>query len=73
VVSPIANTFSPANRGQCKGTVPQQTRHGQLNLWKNRDTNKVGIYRLPKKLDDEVSRLRPLQRDKPACTSTASA
>ncbi len=24
----------------------------QLDLWKNRDTNKVGVYRLPKKLDD---------------------
>jgi adenosylhomocysteinase len=29
----------------------------QLDLWKNRDTNKVGVYRLPKKLDEEVARL----------------
>ena len=29
----------------------------QLDLWKNRDTNKVGVYRLPKHLDEEVARL----------------
>src|SRR5438105_307724 len=29
----------------------------QLDLWKNKDTNKVGVYRLPKKLDEEVARL----------------
>jgi len=29
----------------------------QLDLWKNRDTYKVGVYRLPKKLDEEVARL----------------
>jgi adenosylhomocysteinase len=29
----------------------------QLDLWKNRDTNKVGVYRLPKHLDEEVTRL----------------
>src|SRR6202000_3486309 len=29
----------------------------QLDLWKNRETNKVGVYRLPKKLDEEVARL----------------
>src|SRR5450755_585052 len=29
----------------------------QLDLWENRDTNKVGVYRLPKKLDEEVARL----------------
>jgi adenosylhomocysteinase len=29
----------------------------QLDLWQNRDTNKVGVYRLPKKLDEEVARL----------------
>ena len=29
----------------------------QLDLWKNRDTNKIGVYRLPKKLDEEVARL----------------
>ncbi len=29
----------------------------QLDLWANRDTNKVGVYRLPKKLDEEVARL----------------
>ncbi|HVM61733.1 MAG TPA: adenosylhomocysteinase [Verrucomicrobiae bacterium] len=29
----------------------------QMDLWKNRSTNKVGVYRLPKKLDEEVARL----------------
>jgi adenosylhomocysteinase len=29
----------------------------QLDLWKHRDTYKVGVYRLPKKLDEEVARL----------------
>ncbi|MCU0771218.1 MAG: adenosylhomocysteinase [Verrucomicrobia bacterium] len=29
----------------------------QLDLWANRDTNKVGVYRLPKRLDEEVARL----------------
>ena len=29
----------------------------QLDLWKNRGTNKIGVYRLPKKLDEEVARL----------------
>ncbi len=29
----------------------------QLDLWKNKDSNKVGVYRLPKKLDEEVARL----------------
>jgi adenosylhomocysteinase len=29
----------------------------QLDLWKNRDTYKVGVYRLPKHLDEEVARL----------------
>ena len=29
----------------------------QLDLWKNKDTNQVGVYRLPKKLDEEVARL----------------
>ena len=29
----------------------------QLDLWKNRDAYKVGIYILPKKLDEEVARL----------------
>src|ERR1700752_3062895 len=29
----------------------------QLDLWKNRDTNKIGVYRLSKKLDEEVARL----------------
>jgi adenosylhomocysteinase len=29
----------------------------QMDLWKNRDTYKVGVYRLPKKLDEEVARL----------------
>ena len=29
----------------------------QLDLWKNRDTAKIGVYRLPKKLDEEVARL----------------
>ncbi|MGA3161090.1 MAG: adenosylhomocysteinase [Terracidiphilus sp.] len=29
----------------------------QLDLWTNRDTYKVGVYVLPKKLDEEVARL----------------
>jgi adenosylhomocysteinase len=29
----------------------------QLDLWKNKDVYKVGIYILPKKLDEEVARL----------------
>jgi adenosylhomocysteinase len=29
----------------------------QLDLWKNKDTYKVGVYVLPKKLDEEVARL----------------
>jgi adenosylhomocysteinase len=29
----------------------------QLDLWKNRDTNKPGVTRLPKHLDEEVARL----------------
>jgi adenosylhomocysteinase len=29
----------------------------QLDLWQKRTTNKVGVYRLPKKLDEEVARL----------------
>jgi adenosylhomocysteinase len=29
----------------------------QMDLWANKDTNKVGVYRLPKKLDEEVARL----------------
>jgi adenosylhomocysteinase len=29
----------------------------QLDLWKNRDTYEVGVYRLSKKLDEEVARL----------------
>src|SRR5438309_4769348 len=29
----------------------------QLDLWKNKDTYNVGIYILPKKLDEEVARL----------------
>ena len=29
----------------------------QLDLWKNKDIYKVGVYRLPKKLDEEVARL----------------
>jgi adenosylhomocysteinase len=29
----------------------------QLDLWENRNTNKIGVYRLPKKLDEEVARL----------------
>jgi len=29
----------------------------QLDLWKNRDTYNVGVYTLPKKLDEEVARL----------------
>jgi adenosylhomocysteinase len=29
----------------------------QLDLWRNKDTYKAGVYRLPKKLDEEVARL----------------
>jgi adenosylhomocysteinase len=29
----------------------------QMDLWTNRDSNKIGVYRLPKKLDEEVARL----------------
>jgi adenosylhomocysteinase len=29
----------------------------QMDLWRNKDTYKVGVYRLPKKLDEEVARL----------------
>jgi adenosylhomocysteinase len=29
----------------------------QIDLWTNRDTYKVGVYTLPKKLDEEVARL----------------
>ncbi len=29
----------------------------QLDLWKNRQTYQIGVYRLPKKLDEEVARL----------------
>ncbi len=29
----------------------------QLDLWKNKDKYKIGIYILPKKLDEEVARL----------------
>jgi adenosylhomocysteinase len=29
----------------------------QLDLWRNKDTYKVAVYRLPKKLDEEVARL----------------
>ena len=29
----------------------------QIDLWKNRDVYKVGVYTLPKKLDEEVARL----------------
>ncbi len=29
----------------------------QLDLWQKKDTNKIGVYRLPKKLDEEVARL----------------
>jgi len=27
----------------------------QMDLWKGRDTYKVGVYRLPKRLDEEVA------------------
>ena len=29
----------------------------QIDLWKNKDTYEVGVYRLPKQLDEEVARL----------------
>jgi adenosylhomocysteinase len=28
-----------------------------LDLWRNKDVYKVGVYTLPKKLDEEVARL----------------
>jgi len=31
----------------------------QLDLWRNRDTYKPGVYTLPKRLDEEVARLAP--------------
>jgi len=27
----------------------------QMDFWANRDTNKIGVYRLPQKLDEEVA------------------
>lgn len=38
----------------CDGTNQRLT---QLDMWKNRDTNKVGLYRLPKHLDEKFARL----------------
>ena len=35
----------------------------QLDLWKNKDTYKVGVYTLSKKLDEEVARLH-LEKDR---------
>ena len=35
----------------------------QIDLWKNRDTYKIGVYTLPKKLDEEVARLH-LEKDR---------
>ncbi len=29
----------------------------QIDLWKNKDTYKIDVYTLPKKLDEEVARL----------------
>src|SRR5207249_301707 len=29
----------------------------QMDLWRNKDTNKIGVYCLPKRLDEEVARL----------------
>jgi adenosylhomocysteinase len=29
----------------------------QLDLWKNKDSDKIGVYTLPKRLDEEVARL----------------
>jgi adenosylhomocysteinase len=29
----------------------------QLDLWRNKESYKVSVYRLPKKLDEEVARL----------------
>jgi adenosylhomocysteinase len=28
-----------------------------MDLWAKKDTNEIGVYRLPKKLDEEVARL----------------
>ena len=47
----------------------------QLDLWKNKDSYKIDVYTLPKKLDEEVARLHlekigvkltTLSPDKPA-------
>jgi hypothetical protein len=38
------------------GPIADQTL-AQLDLWKNKDTYKIGVYTLPKKLDEEVARL----------------
>ena len=32
-----------------------------IDLWKNKETYKAGVYRLSKKLDEEVARLHALQ------------
>jgi len=37
----------------------------QLDLWKNEETNKVGVYRLPEQLDEEVAWNRRLTRCQP--------
>jgi S-adenosylhomocysteine hydrolase len=40
----------------------------QFDLWANKDKYEKAVYRLPKKLDEEVVSLRELRRDRPACT-----
>ena len=42
---------------QSKGDREALLGLAQLDLWKNRDLYKVGVYRLPKHLDEEVARL----------------
>jgi len=67
---PKGNSILPARRGSPRelGCAPairpfvmsnsftNQTL-AQLDLWKNKDTYKIGVYRLPKHLDEEVARL----------------
>jgi len=38
----------------------------QLDLWKNKDTYKVGVYTLPKRLDEEVARRKADHADQEA-------
>ena len=41
--------------GRASATLKALWKLAQLDLWKNKDTNKTGVYRLPKHLDEEVA------------------